>query len=677
MMSRPAAGRLADRGLGPGQGQPPRPERAADPAATAARLLARLRRERGRLLVILSLGTGSAAFTVAGPAMLGHATDIVFTGVIGSGLPPGLSRAQELARLRAGGHAGLARTLARMDVIPGAGVSLSRLGPVLAIAALLYLAAAGLGWAQGHLLAGLGQRAVHQLRADVQDKLSKLPLRYFDAHAHGEILSRVTGDIDNLGTALQQGLSQLVSSVLMIAGAVSMMFWISAMLAAAAVITIPLAVLLTLRVARRSQAHFGDQWDWAGSLTGHVEQAFSGHLLIQAFGRQDAARREFDRQNQNLSRATFSAQFVSGLIQPAMQFLANLNYVLIAVLGGYRVVTGSMTLGEVQAFIHYSRQFTMPITQVASQLSLLQSGLASAERVFAFLDASPQRQPAHSAPPARLARAGQLTRPGRGPGSGCRVTLEQVSFRYHHDRPLIEGFSLDAEPGQTVAIVGPSGAGKTTIVNLLMRFYEIDSGRILLDGADYRDLSQEDVRGQFGLVLQDTWLFTGTIRDNIGYGKPGATAAEIAAAAAAARVDPLAAALPDGYDTVLAAGASTLSAGQRQLITIARAFIADPAVLILDEATSHVDARTELLIQDSMARLRRGRTSFVIAHRLSTIRHADVIVVMSAGQIAEQGQHAELLARRGLYHELYSSQLQAAAGRSRLTLCPDMAAGGR
>jgi ATP-binding cassette subfamily B multidrug efflux pump len=651
VLSRPAAGRLLDRGAVPGQGHGRglRPERAAHPGTTAAWLLARLRPERGRLVAIVGLCLVSVGFTVAGPALLGQATDIVFRGVIGRRLPAGPSLHQEVANLRASGDSSLARLLPVLAVVPGRGVDVARLGGVLGVAALLCVAAGGLGWLQGYLMAGVAQRAIYGLRQDVADKLARLPLRYFDGHPHGEILSRVTGDIDNLSTTLQQSLGQLLGSLLTIVGAVSMMFWISWLLALVTAVTIPVATVLTVRVARRSQTYFADQWDWAGSITGQVEQAYAGHLEIQAFGGQAVSRREFDRQNEHLVHATFSAQFLSGVIQPAMQFLANLNYVTIAVFGGYRVVTGTMTLGEVQAFIHYSRQLTMPINQIASQLNLLQSGLASAERVITFLSTPEQAE--QRSGPARRARPIPL------PPS--RVTLERVCFRYQPDAPLIEEFSLEVDPGQTVAIVGPTGAGKTTIVNLLMRFYEISSGRIRLDGLDYADLTVTEVRRCFGMVLQDTWLFAGSIRDNISYGRPGASTEQIMAAAAAARVDRFVSALPDGYDTLLQPDAANISAGQRQLITIARAFIADPAILILDEATSHVDTRTEAMIAESMTRLRRGRTSFVIAHRLATVRRADVIVVMSGGRIAEQGSHVELLARGGLYREMYDRQQYA------------------
>jgi ATP-binding cassette subfamily B protein len=484
------------------------------------------------------------------------------------------------------------------------------------------------------------------LRRDVEEKLARLPLRYFDSHPHGDILSRVTNDIDNLTTTIQQGLSQLLTSALTILGVLAMMFLISPILAAISLVTVPTSVVVTILIARRSQRQFAAQWEWTGTLNGHVEEMHTGHALVQVFGRRRAEVERFRRYNQRMYDASYRAQFLSGIIQPAMQFVANLNYVVIAAFGGYRVASGAMTLGDVQAFIMYSRQFTMPITQIASQMNLLQSGLASAERVFEFLHADDEQPD--------VAVAGNLA-PTRGD-----VVLEHVSFRYDQSKPLIDDFNLEVRPGETVAIVGPTGAGKTTVVNLLMRFYEIDGGRILLDGIDSRDLSRDQLRRAFGMVLQDTWLFGGTIRDNIAYGRDDASDDEIIAAATAAYVDKFVRTLPDGYATVLDEEASNISSGQRQLLTIARAFLADPSILILDEATSNVDTRTEVLIQEAMSRLRQGRTSFVIAHRLSTIRNADSIVVMDHGHIVEQGSHEALLRLRGFYYQLYNSQFTEA-----------------
>ena len=550
--------------------------------------------------------------------------------------------------LRAHGEGQLASMLAGMTVAPGVGVDITRLGQVLGLAALVYLLGAAFNFGQGYIMAGVTQRAMYGLRREVEDKLARLPLRYFDSHPHGDILSRVTNDIDNLTTTIQQGLSQLLTSVLTIAGVLGMMFWISPLLAAVCVIVVPLALVITLVIARRSQVQFTAQWDETGSLNGLVEETHTGHTLVQVFGRRQAVIDQFGRQNRRMYEASFRAQFLSGIIQPSIQVLSNLNYVAIAVIGGYWVASGKISLGDVTAFIQYSRQFTMPITQIASQMNMLQSGLASAERVFEFLDA----------PEESAERAAAAT--GRAPATG-RVTLEHVCFRYEPDKPLIEDFSLDALPGQTVAIVGRTGAGKTTVVNLLMRFYEIGSGRITLDGTDYRDLTRDQVRRCFGMVLQDTWLFAGTVRENIRYGRQDATDEEVMDAARAARADYFIRTLPDGYDTLLDEEASNISSGQRQLLTIARAFLADPPILILDEATSNVDTRTEVLIQDAMAKLRQGRTSFVIAHRLSTIRNADTIVVMEDGRIVEQGDHDDLLRRRGAYYSLYTSQFTEAA----------------
>ncbi len=627
---------------GRGPGGPP--ERAKDLGGTLRRLLARLRPERFKLAAAVALGIVSVGFTVSGPKIIGNATNVLFNGVIGKMLPAGLSKTQAIATLRAHGHSQVASMVSGMNVIPGHGVDLTQLGRVLGLAALVYLAGSAFNYGQGYLMAGLTQRTMFGLRREVEEKLGRLPLRYFDSHPHGDILSRVTNDIDNLSTTLQQGLSQLLTSLLTIAGVLGMMVWISPLLAVASAITIPIAIAATVVIARRSQVQFTVQWDETGSLNGLVEETHTGHALVQLFGRRDATVDEFNTQNRRLYEASFRAQFLSGVIQPIMQFLTNVNYVVVAVLGSYLVASGSLSLGDVQAFIQYSRQFTMPLTQIASQMTMLQSGLASAERVFEFLDADEEI-------PDRVTEA-----PVAASQTAGRLTLQDVSFRYEPDEPLIEDFTLEVAPGQTVAIVGPTGAGKTTIVNLLVRFYEIDGGHILLDGVDYQDLTRDQVRSSFGMVLQDTWLFAGTIRANLAYGRPEATLEEVVAAATAAHVDPFVRSLPEGYDTLLDEDASNLSSGQKQLLTIARAFLADPRILILDEATSNIDTRTEILIQKAMSSLRRGRTSFVIAHRLSTIRDADTIIVMEAGRIVEQGNHADLLARGGAYRVLYDSQ---------------------
>jgi ATP-binding cassette subfamily B protein len=613
---------------------------------SAKRLLGRLRPQRGLVLGILALAIISVTLSVLGPKILGHATDIIFAGVIGKQLPANVSLQQAVDAARARGDNNFADLIAGMNVVPGTGIDFTALGHVLLLALALYVGANLLSWLQGYLLNGLVQNTVLRLRADVEDKINRLPLPYFDGQPRGELLSRVTNDIDNVSTSLQQTLSQLLTSLLTVVGVVTLMFVISPLLALIALVTIPLSMVVTKAIAKRSQKQFIAQWKHTGGLNGQIEEAFSGHALVKVFGRQREIEERFDQQNEDLFRASFGAQFVSGIIMPAMMFIGNLNYVIIAVLGGLRVASGSMTLGDVQAFIQYSRQFTQPLTQVASMANLLQSGVASAERVFDLLDA-----PEQSADP--VTPVPVVDRSGR-------VEFEHVSFRYAPDEPLIEDVSLVAEPGHTIAIVGPTGAGKTTLVNLIMRFYELDSGRITLDGVDITTMRRDQLRSEIGMVLQDAWLFGGTIRANLAYGRPEASEADILAAAKATYVDRFVQSLPDGYDTVIDEESSNISTGQKQLITIARAFLADPSLLILDEATSSVDTRTEVLVQHAMAALRSNRTSFVIAHRLSTIRDADLILVMEHGSIVEQGTHAQLLAREGAYYALYNSQFAQA-----------------
>ncbi|WP_330441182.1 ABC transporter ATP-binding protein/permease [Micromonospora sp. NBC_00821] len=613
---------------------------------SARRLLGRLRAHRLHLAAIITLAVVSVGFSVAGPKILGHATDLIFTGVIGRQLPAGTTAEQAVAAARASGNDSFADMLARMDVVPGVGIDFSALKRVLLLALGLYLAASLLSWWQGWLLNGVVQRTVLRLRAEVEEKLNRLPLPYFDRQPRGELLSRVTNDIDNISTSLQQTLSQLLTSLLTVVGVLAVMFWISPVLALVALVAVPLSVLVTQRIAKRSQKQFIAQWTHTGELNGQIEEAYTGHELVKVFGRQREVEAAFHAKNEELFRASFGAQFISGIIMPSMMFIGNLSYVAIAVVGGLRVASGTMSLGDVQAFIQYSRQFTQPLTQLASMANLLQSGVASAERVFAVLDAAEQT-------PDPVA-------PARVTDPHGRVEFEHVSFRYEPDKPLIDDLSLVAEPGHTVAIVGPTGAGKTTLVNLVMRFYELDAGRITLDGVDITTMRRDDLRGRIGMVLQDTWLFGGTIRDNIAYGRPDATEEEILAAARATFVDRFVRSLPDGYDTVIDEEGSNVSAGEKQLITIARAFLAEPSLLILDEATSSVDTRTEVLLQRAMAALRSDRTSFVIAHRLSTIRDADLILMMEDGRIVEQGTHEQLLAAQGAYHRLYRSQFTGA-----------------
>jgi ATP-binding cassette, subfamily B, multidrug efflux pump len=628
-----------------GMGMPA--EKSMNFAPSAKRLIGLMRPYRVPLVAIIALAVVSVVLSVLVPKILGYATDIIFAGVIGRQLPPGVTVEQAVAAARVEGNDNFADMLARMDVVPGQGIDFTALGRVLMLAVVLFVGASLLTWMQGYLLNNVVQATIKQLRASVEDKLNRLPLPYFDNQPRGELLSRVTNDIDNISQSLQQTLSQLLTSLLTVIGVIVMMFVISPLLALIALVAVPLSVVVTKQIASRSQRQFIAQWRHTGVLNAHIEEAFTGHELVKVFGRRREVEAAFDAKNDELFNASFGAQFVSGIIMPAMMFIGNLSYVVIAVVGGLRVASGSMSLGDVQAFIQYSRQFTQPLTQVASMANLLQSGVASAERVFDLLDASEQ-----SAEPAVV----PATVPSRG-----RVEFSHVSFRYEPEKPLIDDLSLVAEPGQTIAIVGPTGAGKTTLVNLIMRFYELDGGHITLDGVDITTLPRPVLRGRIGMVLQDTWLFNGTIRDNIAYGRPDASEAEILAAAQATYVDRFVHSLPHGYETVIDEEGSNVSAGEKQLITIARAFLADPSLLILDEATSSVDTRTEVLVQRAMAALRSSRTSFVIAHRLSTIRDADLILVMEDGQIVEQGTHTELVAAGGAYQRLYDAQFTAPA----------------
>ncbi len=621
-------------------------ERARDFKGSLKRLSGYLKPHKTLLIIVAFLSIASVVMSIAGPKILGRATNILFEGVIGKQLPPGLGKEHIIAMLKAAGKDQMANMVAGMNIVPGVGVDFAAIARVLITLVVIYIIGSFFSWLQHYIMAGISQRTVYGLRKEADAKLARLPLKYYDSNTRGEILSRVTNDIDNIAGTLQQSLTQLITATFTVIGVLIMMFSISPLLALIALATLPLSVIVTLSIARRSQKQFTEQWDSTGALNGHIEEMYTGHNIVKAFNRQKEAIDEFDRENGRLYQASFRAHFISSTIQPAMRFINNLNYVAVCVLGGMRVANGTLSLGDVQAFIQYSRQFTQPIVQTASIMNVLQSTVASAERVFELLDE--EEEAPDTANPVVLEDV------------EGHVVFDSVSFRYKPDVPLIEDMNLEVEPGQTVAIVGPTGAGKTTVVNLLMRFYELDGGSISIDGVDIRDMARDDLRRLFGMVLQDTWLFNGTIRDNIAYGREDATEAQIMAAARAAHVDHFVRTLPDGYDTELGDEASNISQGQKQLLTIARAFLADPEILILDEATSSVDTRTEVLIQEAMAELMRDRTSFVIAHRLSTIRNADTILVMDNGRIVEQGNHAELMAARGFYYDLYNSQFAGA-----------------
>ncbi|WP_432165081.1 ABC transporter ATP-binding protein [Streptomyces sp. bgisy031] len=622
-------------------------QRSMDFKGSGKRLIRQFKPEKTTMYAMVACVVLSVGLSVLGPKILGRATDLVFAGIIGRQMPTGSSKTQVIEGMRAKGDSGVADMLSGIDFTPGQGIDFGAVGSVLGLALCTFLGAGLLMAVATRLSNRALNKTVFRMREDIQAKLSRLPLSYFDKRQRGEVLSRATNDIDNIGQTLQQTMGQLINSLLTIIGVLVMMFWISPLLALVALVTVPLSFLIATRVGKRSQPQFVQQWKTTGKLNAHIEEMYTGHNLVKVFGRQEESAKAFAEQNDALYEAGFKAQFNSGMMQPLMFFVSNLNYVLVAVVGGLRVASGSLSIGDVQAFIQYSRQFSMPLTQVASMANLVQSGVASAERIFELLDADEQEaEPVPGEKPDLL----------RG-----LVEFENVSFRYEQDKPLIEDLSLAVEPGHTVAIVGPTGAGKTTLVNLLLRFYEVTGGRITLDGVDVAKMSRDELRSGIGMVLQDTWLFGGTIADNIAYGAAkDVTRDQIEEAARAAHADRFIRTLPEGYDTVIDDEGSGVSAGEKQLITIARAFLSDPVILVLDEATSSVDTRTEVLIQKAMARLAHGRTSFVIAHRLSTIRDADTILVMENGDIVEQGTHDALRAAGGAYERLYEAQFAQA-----------------
>ncbi|MBB6673376.1 ABC transporter ATP-binding protein [Cohnella nanjingensis] len=612
-------------GRGPGFGPPGMMampgQKAKNFKGSFRRLLGYLKPFRFKLLLVFATAILSTVFSILSPKIMGHATTKLFEGIMG-----------------------------KIKGVPGAAIDYHGIWNIVAILAGLYVLSSIFGYVQQYMMAGVAQKTVYRLRNDVNEKLSRMPLKFYDSRTHGEILSRVVNDVDNISNTLQQSLTQLITSVVTLIGVIIMMLTISPLLTLILVLTLPLSFLVIKAIAGRSQTYFKGQQKHLGELNGHVEEMYTGHQIVKAFGHEKKALAKFDGINDELYDAGWRAQFVSGIIMPLMSLIGNIGYVAISVVGGVLVTRGSIKIGDIQAFIQYARQFTMPITQTANIANIIQSTIASAERVFELLDE--QEEVPEAKEELDVSRA-------RG-----NVAFRNVSFGYKADAPLIEGMNIDVRSGQTVAIVGPTGAGKTTLVNLLMRFYEVNEGAIAVDDVDITRLKRGNLRSLFGMVLQDTWLFNGTIRDNIAYGRVGATEDEIVEAARAAHADHFIRTLPDGYDTILNEEASNLSQGQKQLLTIARAILADPAILILDEATSSVDTRTEVQIQKAMNALMEGRTSFVIAHRLSTIREADLILVMNKGSVIEKGTHEELLAQGGFYADLYNSQFSDSGARS-------------
>ena len=618
---------------------------------------------RVSLVVVALAAVGTVVLAVAAPKVLGQATNVIFEGVVSTMLPAGTTKAQAIEALRARGMDDFATMLSAMDVIPGAGIDYTRLGRILTVVLGLYVGSGLLNWLEGWLINRITIKALYRLRAQVEDKVHRLPLSYFDTVQRGELLSRLTNDVDNVTNTLQQSLSGALTAILTVVGVLGMMFSISWKLALVALIIFPLMGVVFGVIGPRSQKAFTHQWARTGKINTRVEESFSGHALVQVYGRTASVREAFAAENEELFRASLRAQFLSGIMMPIMLVIGNINYVAIAVVGGAMVASGSLRLGDVQAFIQYSQQFSQPLGQLGGMATAVQSGTASAERIFELLDAEEERPDDVAPKSTGAAGTGPSTSAAspKSPAGPGVIEMEHVRFSYSPEVELIRDLSLRVDPGHTVAIVGPTGAGKTTLVNLLMRFYELDGGRILIDGRDIATMTRHDVRRRTGMVLQDPWLFAGTIRENIRYGRPRASDEEVEAAARACFVDHIIKALPQGYDTVLEEDAANISAGERQLLTIARAFVANPAVLILDEATSSVDTRTELLVQQAMNALREGRTSFIIAHRLSTIRDADTILVMEHGDIVEQGSHDELIAAGGAYARLHAAQFAGGA----------------
>ncbi|NMP24725.1 ABC transporter ATP-binding protein [Sulfobacillus harzensis] len=590
-------------------------QKAKNPRATLIRLIGQFRPFWARLILVTTAAMLSTVFSIWSPKILGRATTVLFQGFV-----------------------------AKLRHVPGARFNLTAIRHDLTLLGLLYVVSAVFMYLQQYVMAGVAQRMVFGLREALMEKLNRLPVRFFDNRPHGEILSRFVNDFDNISSTLQQSLTQLITAVVTFIGVVIMMLTISPLMTLAVAITLPLSFVVTSVVAKRSQQYFLTRQRQLGEINGHIEEMYTGHAIVKAYGHEERAIETFEEINQRLYQSSWKAQFVTGIIMPLMNVIGNIGYVLVSVIGGLLVTRRTIQVGDIQAFIQYARQFSQPITQLASISNTIQSTLASAERVFEILD-EPEESPDNVT---------EIEKPGRG-----HVQFDDVSFSYRAGTPLIQHFSVDVAPGATVAIVGPTGAGKTTLVNLLMRFYDPGQGAIRIDGVDIRHMARPEVRGLFGMVLQDTWLFYGTIRDNIAYGREGASFEDVVRAAQAAHADHFIRTLPDGYDTLLNEEATNISLGQRQLLTIARAFLADPPILILDEATSSVDTRTEVAIQSAMKNLMHGRTSFVIAHRLSTIRDADVILVMNHGQILEQGTHQQLLDHGGFYRELYLSQFQS------------------